>query len=169
MAPLRYIAARSIVPHVRYATKQRHVSFAPVCTKRRGATPDARNTAAPAPSWTVHRRTFPLCRASVAPRNDDTFPLRRFAPNVGAPLVTPGIPPHLRHHGRFIAACPRPVYAVNEGHRRKKSGERLPSRQECVNLARLVSSRPKSGVPAGTHNETHTFLYYNLITQSTNH
>ena len=65
-----------IVPHVRYATKQRHVSFAPVCTKRRGATCDARNTAAPAPSRTVHCRMFPSCRASVAPRNDDTFPLR---------------------------------------------------------------------------------------------
>jgi len=186
-----------IVPHVRYATKRRHVSFAPVCTKRRGATCDARNTAAPAPSRTVHRRTFPSCRASVAPRNDDTFPLRpvrtkrrgatcdarktaapapswtvhcrmfpscrasvatrddamrfhcggshcalagtgrhewrpygalphvplcrmfvtprnddtfplrRFAPNVGAPPRTPGIPPHPRHHGRFTAACPR--------------------------------------------------------------
>ena len=47
----------------------------------------------------------PLCRMFVAPRNDDTFPLRRFAPNVGAPLVTPGIPPHPRHQGRFIAAC----------------------------------------------------------------
>ena len=155
----RFIAMRShfgagrrrvpIVPHVRYATKRRHVSFAPVCTKRRGATCDARKTAAPAPSWTVHCRMFPSCRASVAtrddamrfhcggshcalagtgrhewrpygalphvplcrmfvtPRNDDTFPLRRFAPNVGAPPRTPGIPPHPRHHGRFTAACPR--------------------------------------------------------------
>ena len=59
-----------IVPHVRYATKRRHVSFAPVRTKRRGATPDARNTAASAPSWTVHRRMFPSCRASVATRDD---------------------------------------------------------------------------------------------------
>ena len=58
-----------IVPHVRYATKRRHVSFAPVCTKRRGATCDARNTAAPAPSWTVHCRMFPSCRASVATRD----------------------------------------------------------------------------------------------------
>ena len=158
-----------IVPHVRYATKRRHVSFAPVCTKRRGATCDARNTAAPAPSRTVHCRMFPLCRASVATRDDDTFPLR--------PVCTKrrGATPDARNtaasapswtvHRRMSTL----IYAVNEGHRRKKSGERLPGRQECVNLARLVSSRPKSGVPAGTHNETHTFLYYNLITQSTNH
>ena len=118
----------------------------PVRTKRRGATCDVRNTAAPAPSRTVHCRMFPSCRASVAtrddamrfhcgsshcalpgtgrhewrpygalphvplcrmfvtPRNNDTFPLRRFAPNVGVPPRTPGRPPHPRHHGRFTAA-----------------------------------------------------------------
>ena len=46
-----------------FATERRHVSFAPVCTKRRGATPDARNIAAPAPSWTVHRRMSTLIYA----------------------------------------------------------------------------------------------------------
>ena len=100
----------------------------PVCTKRRGATPDARNTAASAPSWTVHCRMFPSCRASVATRDDamrshcggsrcaacslrhgttTRFLCARFAPNVGPPPRTPGIPPHPRHHGRFTAACPR--------------------------------------------------------------
>ena len=113
---------------------------------------------------TVHCRAFPSCRMFVAPRDD----AMRYHCG-GSRCALPGTGRHEWRPYGGIAACPRPVYAVNEGHRRKKSGERLPSRQECVNLARLVSSRPKSGVPAGTHNETHTFLYYNLITQSTNH
>gem|GEM_PF-4617776 len=81
---------------------------------RRAATPDARNTDAPTqlidgslrcvPISVRDGGAFPLCRMFVTPRNDDTFPLRRFAPNVGAPLVTPGIPPHPRHQGRFTAA-----------------------------------------------------------------
>ena len=110
------------------------------------------------------RRAFPSCRAFVTTRDG----AMRYHCG-GSRCALPGTGRHEWRPYGGIAACPRPVYAVNEGHRRKKSGERLPSRQECVNLARLVSSRPKSGVPAGTHNETHTFLYYNLITQSTNH
>ena len=147
----------------------------PVRAKRRGATCDARNTAAPAPSWTVHRRTFPSCRASISARDDA---MRSHC--AGSHCALPGTGRHeWRPYGsprralslpsRFApptsGAPPERLADIGE----KKSGERLPGRQECVNLARLVSSRPKSGVPAGTHNETHTFLYYNLITQSTNH
>ena len=103
----RFIAARSIVPHVRYATKRRHVSFAPVRTKRRAATPDARNTDASAPSWTVHRRAFHCAACSLRHGTTTRFLCARFAPNAGPPPRTPGRPPHPRHHGRFTAACPR--------------------------------------------------------------
>ena len=83
----------------------RCVSFAPVRTKRRGATCDARNTAAPAPSWTVHCRAFPSCRGAtrcvpVAPVH--VVPCR--APGVinGAPTVTS---PH-------VSVVPRVRYAA---------------------------------------------------------
>ena len=186
----------SVVPRVRCATKRRHVSFAAVRTKRRGATPDARNTAASAPSWTVHCRMFPSCRASVAtrdgamrshcgglhcalpgtgrhewrpygalprvsivPRNDDTFPLR--------PVCTKrrGATPDARN-----AAAPAPswtvhrrmstlIYAVNEGHRRKKIGRTLAGSAGMRKFGAAGKFTPEKRHP-GRRTMKRTHIYY---------